>query len=131
MRLGRFLQLLFWLVIAYQPSSAQTGSICVGPVPLNSVDESFGVHSGPFRFEIQIDTLTRVKVLPDKSITISNLAIAGNHMVRIFRDGKRVESFKFSFSQYRNVDLYLWFKPGYSTWSLWDDKPGGFDKHSK
>jgi hypothetical protein len=114
-----------------RPSGAKvtSGSICIATVtPPNSGQKSLANPSGGNRiasYSIQIDKGKPLTTSKDKSINVSGLAVEKRHLVRIFGDGKLVESFWFAFSEFSTNKLCLFFKPLYETWQLWDAKDGG------
>lgn len=117
------------------PAGAQTrrgaGTVCVAPATL--LPEGVGVRSlatptGEPRarvFKVQIDGRPAVRVSDKAGVKIGGLALGRRHLVRIYGDGKPLESFRFKFSDYSSRELCLWFKSLYETWSLWEAKDGG------
>ena len=107
----------------------QSGSVCIAPIsapnsnPISLANPAGGNRS--FNFEIQIDSLPKISISTKVSQKVRNLSISKPHRVRIFRDGKPFESFRFQFSNYKRTNLCLWFKELYETWSLTDSNPGG------
>jgi len=107
-------------------SSRDDGSICVASVPLPTPGElSLGNPTGggrTFEYSIQIDGGKIVDIPHDKGLSITKLALNGKHLVKIRKDGKVVESFRFSFGELHSTDLCLFFKSLYETWNLWTGK---------
>jgi len=103
-----------------------TGSICVASVPRpNSGETSLANPAGgnrSFNFSVQIDDRPSMDVSFDDGKLVSGLSLGKNHSVKIRRDGKPVQSFKFTFGKFASKDLCLWFKPLYETWQLWEAK---------
>lgn len=69
-------------------------------------------------FTIVIDGKTRVRVSKDRDAKIENLNPDKKHSVAVYLDGKRIESFFFSFKSYRCRRLWLYYKGMYGTWVL-------------
>ena len=106
-----------------------TGSVCLAPIAIpNTQPASLANPSGgnrSFNFEIQINRLPKLKISTTTPQKIVGLSISQPHRVRIFRDGRPVESFTFNFSDFKRNNLCLWLKELYETWSLTDTVPGG------
>jgi hypothetical protein len=104
----------------------QRGSICIDAVPeSNQQPSSLANPNGggrSFAYSIKIDDAPTREVSHKRGFKISGLALKRQHTIRIFRDGKLTESFKFSFEKEESSSLCLWFKSLYETWSLWDAK---------
>lgn len=121
-----------WIMQAQtRPSGAKvsSGSICLATVnPPNSSEKSLANPSGGNRissYSVQVDRRKPLTTSKDKSINISGLAVDRRHLVKIFGDGRPIESFSFTFSKFSTTKLCLWFNALYETWSLWDAKDGG------
>ena len=114
-----------------RPSGANTpsGSMCIASVtPPNSEQKSLSNPAGgnPISsYSVQIDKRKPVITSNDKSISISGLAVGRRHLVKIFGDGRPIESFGFRFSGFSTTKLCLWFNTLYETWQLWDARDGG------
>lgn len=110
-------------------ANALSGSMCIASVtPPNSEQKSLTNPSGGNRissYSVQIDKRKPVTTQNDKSISISGLAVSRRHLVKIFGDGRPVESFEFRFSGFSTTKLCLWFNSLYETWQLWDARDGG------
>ena len=130
------LLLVLWLsrgtVQAQTPSrgsKVSSGSICLATItPPNSQEKSLANPSGGNRissYSVQVDKRKRLTTSKDKSINVSGLAVDRRHLVKIFGDGRAVESFWFNFSEFSTTKLCLWFNALYETWQLWDAKDGG------
>lgn len=121
--------LLFLTAPAFGQSKGINGSICVAPVDApNNGEKSLSNPSGGNRiqmYEVQVDSKAKIKVSNSESVKINGLSANKKHLVKIFGDGKAVESFRFSFSDYSSNKLCLWFKSLYETWSLWETKESG------
>jgi hypothetical protein len=106
-----------------------SGSICLATItPPNSEQKSLANPSGgnPISsYSVQIDKRKALTASKEKSINVPGLAVDRRHLVKIFGDGKPVESFWFKFSEFSTTKLCLWFNPLYQTWQLWDAKDGG------
>jgi hypothetical protein len=113
--------LVFSLML--QTSAAKTsGSVCVSSVPVPAPGEvSLGNPAGggrTFNYAVRVDEGQLTDVPHDKGLRIDGLALGTRHLVRIYRDGKRVESFYFTFEEMKSEALCLWYKSLYETWSL-------------
>jgi len=110
-------------------STVSSGSICIATIaPANSEQKSLANPSGGNRissYSVQVDKRKAFNTSKDKSINVSGLAVDRRHLVKIFGDGRPVESFWFNFSQFSSPKLCLWFNSLYQTWQLWDAKDGG------
>jgi|SRR5262245_4371746 len=124
--------LIFTGVAQAQSSSSETktGGVCVSPVPKpNSGPMSLGNPDGgnrSFNYAIQIGS-RKVTASTERSVKIDDLSLNKTHLVKILRDGKLVESFRFNFTKEGSNHLCLWYKSLYETWSLWPAK-GNKDK---
>lgn len=122
------LLLVFW-PLRETVHGQTSGSICLATItPPNSEEKSLANPSGGNRiasYSVQIDKRKALTASKDKSINVSGLAVGTRHLVKIFGDGKPVESFRFSFSDFSTTKLCLWFNSLYQTWQLWDAKDGG------
>ena len=110
-------------------AKASSGSVCIATVtPPNSGQKSLANPAGGNRissYSVQVDKRKPLITSKDKSINISSLAVDGRHVVKIFGDGRPIESFRFTFSEFSTRKLCLWFNALYETWQLWDAKHGG------
>ena len=129
-RISLLLSVLALLMLSAPITQAQapaktTGTVCVSKVPKpNSAPVSLGNPAGgnrSFNYTIIIGR-QKVTASSEQSVAIKNLALNKTHLVKILRDGKLVESFRFSFQQEGDDHLCLWYKSLYETWSLWPDK---------
>ncbi|HWS54000.1 MAG TPA: hypothetical protein VN228_07735 [Pyrinomonadaceae bacterium] len=110
---------------------AGTGTVCVAPA--TPPPEGVGVRSlatpaGEPRaraYKVQIDGRPAVETSGASGVKIGGLALGRRHLVKIYGDGKLLESFRFRFADYSSRELCLWFKSMYETWSLWEAKNGG------
>ncbi|HYE74921.1 MAG TPA: hypothetical protein VEF04_16390, partial [Blastocatellia bacterium] len=97
-------------------SKTASGSVCISTVPkTNSEPVSLGNPDGgnrSFNYTIQIGS-QKVTASTEHSISIKNLSLSKVHLVKIMRDGKMVESFRFKFSKVGGPDLCLWYKSLY------------------
>jgi hypothetical protein len=125
--LGLLLSLLLGLTIHAQ-SKGTVGSICIAPLDRpTSGEKSLANPAGgnPIStYSIQVGKMSPVVASNDRPVRISSIATGRKHLVKIVGDGKVVESFWFSFSQFKAKDLCLFFNSLYQTWSLWDGKEG-------
>jgi hypothetical protein len=110
-------------------SRSSAGSICLAPAKRPTAGEkSLSNPTGGNRisvYSVQVDNDPAVVVSNEKGILISRLNTGKKHSVKISGDGKQLESFSFTFSDYSSNKLCLWFNPLYETWSLWKTKNAG------
>jgi|RhiMetdeSRZDD1v2_1073273.scaffolds.fasta_scaffold505487_3 hypothetical protein len=103
----------------------ETGVVCVSTVPKpNSDPISLGKPDGgdrSFNYTIQIGS-QKVAASTERAVAIDDLSLNKTHLVKILRDGKLVESFRFNFAKEGSNHLCLWYKSLYETWSLWPAK---------
>lgn len=111
-----------------QSKSGGTGSICVAPPDRPTTGEkSLANPAGgnPISvYSIQVDKMPVVVASNDRAIRISSISPTRKHLVKIIGDGKTVQSFWFTFKEFKTKDLCLFFNSLYETWSLWDGKEG-------
>src|SRR5262249_21341040 len=102
-------------------SETETGVVCVSTVPNpNSEPMSLGNPDGgnrSFNYTIQIGS-RKVAASTERAVAIEGLSLNKTHLVKILRDGKLVESFRFNFTKQGGNHLCLWYKSLYETWSL-------------
>jgi hypothetical protein len=102
---------------------AKHGSVCISAVPKPSSGEaSLANPAGggrTFEYAIQFNDGPITPIPHHKGLQINGLSLNRRHLVRIYRDGDLVESFRFAFETYRSRELCLWYKSLYETWSLW------------
>jgi hypothetical protein len=106
-------------------SETETGVVCVSAVPKpNSEPISLSNPDGgnrSFNYTIQIGS-RKVIASTERKVEIEGLSLNKTHLVKILRDGKLVESFRFNFTKEGSNHLCLWYKSLYETWSLWPAK---------
>jgi hypothetical protein len=106
-------------------SERETGVVCVSSVPKrNSGPISLGNPDGgnrSFNYTIQIGS-QKVNASTERTTAIDGLSLNKTHLVKILRDGKLVESFRFNFAKKGSNHLCLSYKSLYETWSLWPAK---------
>jgi hypothetical protein len=116
---------LFASITQAQEPAKTTGTVCISTVPKPNADPvSLGNPVGgsrSFNYTIVIDG-QKATASTERSVAIKNLALHKTHLLKILRDGKQVESFRFSFRQEGATRLCLWYKSLYETWSLWPGK---------
>jgi hypothetical protein len=109
-----------------QPGETTTataqGSVCIAAVaPPTPGEKSLANPAGGNLvkvYSVKIDDLQPVRTLSDRGVAAPPLSLSDKHVVRIFGDGKQVESFRFSFGDYSTNELCLLFDELYLTWSL-------------
>jgi len=86
------------------------GTICVLP---NSPDPptliSPGGEYNPSTLTVAIDKQTPIPWPHKRTAKIENLTLAGRHLIVLRSDGKRIQSFWFRFSDYRDTTLCVSF----------------------
>ena len=70
-----------------------------------------------FNYSIQVGS-QRIKASTKKSVAIDGVALRIRYLVKIYRDGKQVSSFRFSFEKEGRERLCMWYKSLYETWSI-------------
>src|SRR5438067_10430071 len=120
-----------WLTtsLAYSQAvsrEAVTGSLCVAAVQQPKPGEKFSAEpKGLYRvrvFSMQIDNQPTIRALADRGVLVGPLSLKDKHTIRIFGDGRQVESFRFKFSPYSSSELCLLYERFYQDWVLWDCK---------
>jgi hypothetical protein len=99
--------------------NTKSGSLYIGPAIIDS--QSFKMPIPPCidgTYSIQIDNQKIYVARKDSSILITNIELNKTHLVKIRRDNKIVESFRFSFEKEQSTELCLWMNDFYCTWSL-------------
>ena len=108
---------------------SDVGTICVSAVPKpNSEAMSLANPAGGnriFNYSIQVDNGAIKPVAQKNGARITGLALKQSHLLKIRRDGKIVQSFRFTFEKEGSNHLCLWFKSLYETWLLWTVKEAG------
>jgi len=77
------------------------------------------------RYALKIDALPEILGLPDKGVPVPPLSLGVRHVVRIFGDGKQVESLRFRFEDFATNELCLSFDEFYVTWRLMNCEDAG------
>jgi WD40 repeat protein len=124
--LGLIFVVLFSVSAHAQSKSVGTGSICIAPPDRPTTGEkSLANPAGgnPISvYSIQVDKMSAVVAANDRSVRIWSVSTSRKHLMKIIGDGKVVQSFWFTFNEFKTKTLCLWFKSLYETWSLWDAK---------
>jgi len=98
------------------------GSVCLMAVtPPGTGEKSLANPAGGNlikQYTVRIDSLPSVLGLPDKGVPLPPLPLGMSHVVRVFGDGKQVESFRFRFEDFSTDELCLVFDDFYVTWKL-------------
>lgn len=114
--------LLMAAVVAMGQNADPTGMVCISPVPKSNSDPvSLGNPAGgnrSFDYTIQIGS-KKVAASTEKTGRFEDLPLNKTHVVKIYRDGKQVSSFRFRFEKKGSNQLCLWYKALYEAWSLW------------
>src|SRR5262245_36538030 len=112
------------LLVGNARAADGAGKVCVARIPTGERWDANGTGAKEAStFTIQLDKLAPVLVTTNTSGVFTNLALAGEHSIRIRLDGKPLASFKFSFDG-RGDHLRLWYNPFYGSWSLSDVRSG-------
>ena len=103
--------------------AASFGSICVGQVPKATAGAKSLANSAasatPYEFSIAVSWHRPVATSHDKSVLISNVAIAKPLTVAIKRNGKPFAQFHLSLNKETSSNVCLWYGPLYESWSVW------------
>jgi hypothetical protein len=118
------LVILSFVALASACAQSTEGSLCVMAVePPAKGEKSLANPAGGNRiqhYSVKVDDLPAVDAQADRGVALPPLSVADRHLVRIFGDGKQVESFRFRFDDNSTNDLCLVFKSFYETWSVID-----------
>ena len=88
----------------------ERGTICVLPnSPEPPTKISPGGEYNPTTLTVSIDKGSPIHWPHKKLVKIENLLLNERHLVVLTSDGKRIQSFHFQFSDYREVKLCLYF----------------------
>lgn len=108
---------------------SDVGIVCISAVPKPTDGEmSLANPAGgnrTFNYSIQVDNGAIKPVTEKNGARITGLTLKQSHLLKIRRDGKIVQSFRFTFEKEGSNHLCLWFKSLYETWSLWTVKEAG------
>jgi hypothetical protein len=102
-----------------EPGSA---SLCVAPSSDDPVVRCAPGLCGSGKISFKIDDQPVIPWPKAKSMKISDLDAAVKHRVVIYRAGKRQQSFRFHFSQFKENEACLFLNDLYWTAQLWDPK---------
>lgn len=101
-----------------------TGRVCVGPIaPATAGPKTLANPRGgdaEVAFSVRIDEGLQISVAKDRGQWVEGLTTSDKHSVVIYADGRRTQSFRFSFETFDGDDLCLWYKSLYGTWQLWE-----------
>jgi hypothetical protein len=90
--------------------SNKNGSICVLP---NSPEPPTRISPGgeydPNTLTLRIDKQEPIRWPHKEPVLIDGLDLQTNHLVVLTSDGKRIESFRFKFSEYDDANLCIYF----------------------
>jgi hypothetical protein len=87
-------------------NSGNVGTICVLPNSLNPPERiSPGGEYNPATLTISIDQRPPVPWPHKKTLRIEDIPQAGRHLITLRSDGKRIQSFWFRFSDYKDTTL--------------------------
>jgi hypothetical protein len=117
---------VFVIVILLCPlcfTQSEQGSICVAPI-----SKDWPPTGGPNLicasndFSLKIDDRKAVPWSAKKSAKIDGLDLGVRHRIVVYCDGKVQQSFRFSFSQFKNTEVCLFLNDLYKTAQLWEPK---------
>jgi hypothetical protein len=110
-------------------TAATQGSLCVMAVtPPNSGEKSLANPAGGNlvkQYAVKVDKSPPIPGLPGQGVPVPPLLLGESHVVRVFGDGKQVESFRFRFEDYSTNELCLVFDEFYATWKLLNCEDAG------
>ena len=91
-------------------TQSEVGTVCVLP---NSPDPPAGISPGgeynPATLTIGIDKQPPVSWPHNRTVKIENLALNERHLIVLRSDGKRIQSFWFRFSDYKDTKLCVYY----------------------
>lgn len=112
---------LFLLSALIAVQAQKTGSVCISKFDAPTAGEKgLGNPTGGdslHHYKIQIGDKI-VAGSYEKGSVVSGLSLKKRHSIKIFQDGKLIQSFSFSFSRFSNPKLCLYLKDLYKTWQL-------------
>jgi len=92
-------------------TSSNLGSICVLPnSPERPTRFSPGGEYNPYTFTVRVDKRRSILWPHEKPLFIENLDMQDDHLVVLTSDGKRIQSFRFKFSDYNDAKLCVAFR---------------------
>ena len=98
------------LVCSALHAQQKFGSICVAP---NSSERptrfSPGQEYNPATLTVRIDQKEAIPWPHEKPVSITELTLGEPHLVVLTSDGKRIQSFRFRFSEYPSAELCMSF----------------------
>ena len=116
----RLVLVLIVLVGATLHAQEKSGSICVAP---NSSKRPARVSPGgeynPATLSVRIDQREAILWPHEKPVSITELTLGEPHLIVLTSDGKRIQSFRFRFSDYPSAELCMSFD-GYQGVQLYD-----------
>src|SRR5579864_3748876 len=90
----------FGMAAQNEPAEHKTGSICVLPnSPERPMRISPGGEYNPDTLTIRIDNLKSIPWPHKRPVVIDDLDLKERHLVVLTSDGKRIQSFRFNFSE--------------------------------
>jgi hypothetical protein len=87
-------------------SNNENGSICVLP---NSPEPPRGGEYNPKTLTLRIDKQEPIHWPHEEPVLIDGLDLQSNHLVVLTSDGKRIQSFRFKFSDENDAKLCIYF----------------------
>jgi len=105
-------------------SDAQTvqGSVCVAPVPVEPPTTAAPGQGCSGNLSLKIDAQRGVPWPHKESLKIEHLDLDQRHRVTVLCDGKPLQSFRFSFSEFKTKELCLFINDFYQTVQLWESR---------
>lgn len=130
---SRFALLLVLGLLVPEPvTSAETGSVCIAPLPEKVRDMDHDLPGGAtqkrepaYRFTVTIDEREPVVIpIGGEPQLVPGLDPKAKHRIVIRDAGKKIESFTFTFAGRGSLNLCLQYGPWYQTWVLDPPLPG-------
>jgi hypothetical protein len=91
-------------------SNKENGSVCVLPnSPESPTRISPGGEYNPKTLTLRIDKQEPIRWPHKEPVLIDNLDLEANHLVVLTSDGKRIQSFRFKFSENDDAKLCIYF----------------------
>ena len=111
---------VMFLVCASVQAQQKVGSICVAP---NSSERPTLISPGgdynPATLLLKIDQKDAIPWPHEKPVSMKELTLEEPHLIVLTSNGKRIQSFRFRFSEYSNAELCMSFD-GYQGVQLFD-----------
>jgi hypothetical protein len=97
------------------------GSICIKPIPNKKPSRAApGLFCDSGNLSMKIDSQEPIAWPRDGSRKLVDLDLTARHQVMVLCDGKRQQTFKFRFNEFKSDELCLFINDLYQTVQLWE-----------